>query len=185
MKNTIHNAFVCLIVLSLFLSGISKVEAQDKFQYDSYLQKQPYFAANKALVTDSLFLQDVKILKHYIVLDSIDMELLKPNVLSVLMLDQVNAGKASTFEVLINYFKEFKASISYQDFRQNVLMYRRMESLKVNLDHWDTDKELFVKLGFTESDLDDFKDYIRKRAGKNISYKEAYVGYMKEIEALK
>jgi hypothetical protein len=59
-----------------------------------------------------------------------------------------------------------------------------MERQPVNISNWDTDKQLFIKLGFTESDLEDFKEYISQRAPKNINYKEAYVGYMKEIEAL-
>jgi hypothetical protein len=173
---------VCLLLLSLFRSVDSS--AQEKFPYDSFLQKQPHFATQKVMPTDSLFLQDVKILKHYLQLDSFDLELLKPNVLSALMLEQVNAGKASTFKVLVDYFKDFKSSISYQDFRNGVMLYRKMERQPVNLSNWDTDKQLFIKLGFTESDLEDFKEYMSQRAPKNINYKEAYVGYMKEIEAL-
>jgi hypothetical protein len=173
---------MCLLLLSLFASV--DCAAQEKFPYESFLKKQPYFATHKVMPTDSLFLQDVKILRHYVDLDSIDMELLKPNVLSALMLEQVNAGKASTFKVLIDYFKDFKSSISYQDFRSGLLLYRKMERQPVNLSNWDMDKQLFVKLGFTESDLEDFKEYISQRAPKDINYKEAYVGYMKEIEAL-
>jgi hypothetical protein len=183
MKNTRLNLYT-LYLLLLALFGSVDSTAQETFPYDTFLKKQPYFAANKAMPTDSLFLQDVKILKHYLDLDSIDMELLKTNVLSALMLDQVNAGKASTFKVLVDYFKDFKSSISYQDFRKGVLLYRKMERQPVNLSNWDTDKQLFVKLGFTESDLEDFKEYISERAPKNINYKEAYVGYMKEIDAL-
>ncbi|MEJ7560577.1 MAG: hypothetical protein WKF66_19865 [Pedobacter sp.] len=183
MKKTMrYLCAVCLVLLSLLRSVDSS--AQEKFPYDSFLEKQPYFATHKVIPTDSLFIQDVKILRHYLDLDSIDMELLKPNVLSALMLEQVNAGKASTFKVLVDYFKDFKNSISYQDFRNGVILYRKMERQPVNLSNWENDKQLFVKLGFTESDLEDFKEYISQRAPKNINYKEAYVGYMKEIEAL-
>ena len=176
-----------LLTLSWFAFSIaaSSCLAQDKFPYESFLSKQPYFAANKALATDSLFLQDLKIIRHYVMLDSIDAELLKPNVLAALMLDQVNAGKAATFQVLIDYSHDFKSSIAYVDFRKGLILYKDMERKQVDLDNWNQDKELFVKLGFTEADLEDFKDYILNRAPKNINYKAAYVGYMKEISELK
>lgn len=186
MKNTyLKLSLLIVICLTTFL-GIQTCNAQaDPFPYDSFLNKQPYFATNKTLATDSLFLQDLKVIKHFVQLDSIDVELLKPNILAALMLEQVNAGKASTFQVLINYFREFKSTIAYKDFRKGVLLYRNMEGQKVNLSNWEVDKELFVKLGFTEADLEDFKEYILNRAPKDISYKEAYTGYMKEIAALK
>jgi hypothetical protein len=186
MKNTYVKLSLLVVICFTTFLDIQTCNAQDDpFPYDSFLKKQPYFATHKTLSTDSLFLQDLKVIKHFVMLDSIDVELLKPNILAALMLEQANAGKATTFQVLINYFKEFKSTIAYKDFRKGVLLYRNMEGQKVNLSNWEVDKELFVKLGFTEADLEDFQDYILNRAPKNINYKEAYTGYMKEIAALK
>ena len=185
MKNILVKLSSVLSICFLLFINVSSGVAQNQFSYESFLQKQPYFVAHKTLPTDSLFLQDLKIIKHFVKLDSVDAELLKPNVLTVLMLDQVNAGKEATFQVLINYFNDFKKSIAYADFRKGLLLYRDMERQKVDLNRWEKHKELFVKLGFTEADLEDFKDYIINRAPKDINYKEAYVGYMKEIAALK
>jgi hypothetical protein len=186
MKNITIKLLLLVAFFFTTFQGIQTCNAQDhSFPYDSFLNKQPYFATHKTLPTDSLFLQDLKVIKHFVQIDSIDVELLKPNILAALMLEQVNAGKAATFQVLINYFNEFKSTIAYKDFRKGVLLYRNMEGQTVNLSNWDVDKELFVKLGFTEADLEDFKDYIINRAPKNINYKEAYTGYMKEIAALK
>jgi hypothetical protein len=185
MKNISIKLSLLSLIWFTISTAASNCLAQDNFPYESFLKKQPYFAANKTLATDSLFLQDLKIIKHYVPLDSIDAELLKPNVLAALMLDQVNAGKAATFKVLIDYFHEFKGSIAYIDFRKGLVLYKDMERKQVSLDNWNTDRELFIKLGFTEADLEDFKDYIVNRAPKNIDYKAAYVGYMKEISELK
>ena len=179
-----HIRNVFLIFFLLLVGSRSEAIAQDKFHYDEFLKKEPYFARHNAKAADSLFLQDIRILNHFLELDSIDAELLKPSILGALMIEQSRGGKPATFKTLIDYLKNFKTSISYQDFRKGVVLYKKLEGKKVDLNNWDTDKRLFVILGFTESDLEDLRNYITERADQNMTYKQAYVGYMKEIEAL-
>ncbi|WP_256006138.1 hypothetical protein [Pedobacter deserti] len=148
------------------------------------LDQEPYFARYAAKPSDSLFQKDIQIIRGSVKLDSIDAEILKAPVLAALLVEQVRKGKPATYRTIIEFITLFKTTPAYQDFRTGVLLYKKLEAIKVNLDHWDDDKMLFVRLGWTENDLEDFKSFIEKQQPKQMTYKDAYVQYMKEIESL-
>jgi hypothetical protein len=60
-----------------------------------------------------------------------------------------------------------------------------MAAKKVNLDNWESDKELFVRMGFTAGDLEDFKGFLGSLGPENLTYKAALTRYMTEIEAMR
>lgn len=172
--------------LMLILIGvISASFAQTPIDCSKVLDQQPNFVDHKLLPTDSLLQNDIRILKHCGDFDSIDSELLKGTVLSALMRDQVNAGKPATYRTIIDFVSDFRKTQEYREFRDGVVMYRNLENKKVSLKDWDTDQQLFVRMGFTVSDLDDFKEYISSPTNSSLTYKEAYKKYMNEIEGLK
>jgi len=171
------------VVVFIILSWCNISFAQDSV-YTAFLNREPYFAAHHAKITDSLFLKDVRILNYFLKFDSLDAELLKPPVLGAVLLEQARAGKPATFKTMIDYFQSFRQTLAYQDFRTGLVLYKKLENQPVDLNNWEQDKLFFVRLGFTESDLEDFKDFLQSRSSKNATYKQAYTAYMKEIEAL-
>lgn len=172
-------------ILFIFLLSSFTVYAQQVIDCEKVLDKEPYFVRNKTAETDSLLQRDIAILKHCGNFEGIDSVFLKGKMLGSLMLDQVRIGKPATYRTLIDYFAEFKKTISYKDFVKGLVLYQEMATKKVNLDNWDTDKELFVRMGFTVGDLNDFKAFIKGIAAENLTYKLALTKYLAELEVMR
>lgn len=151
---------------------------------EALLDQKPYFADHRAGATDSLFIRDITILKHFITFDEVEAELLKGPVLKEILSNEVEKNKPATYRTMVDFMTDFRRTIAYKDFVSGVLLFRDLENRKVNPKNWDTDQALFVKLGFTESDLADFRVYINEPKHSKLSYKEAYLQYMKEIDEL-
>ncbi|WP_316815968.1 hypothetical protein [Pedobacter nyackensis] len=170
--------FICFLFSAV-------VNAQRTIDCEKELDKEPYFVKHKTSEKDSLLKRDIAILKHCGNFESIDSVFFKGQMLGSLMLDQVRLGKPATYRTLIEYFAEFKKTIGYKDFIKGLVLYKEMAMKKVNLDNWETDKELFVRMGFTVGDLDDFKGFLTSVASENLTYKVALTRYMSEIEAMR
>lgn len=151
---------------------------------EALLDQVPYFADHQVLATDSLFIHDIAVLKYFISFDSVEAELLKVPILKEILSVEVRKNKPDSYRTIVDYMKDFRRTIAYKDFVSGVLLFRELENKRVNPKNWDTDQALFVKLGFTESDLADFRVYIRQRKHRKLSYKAAYLQYMKEIDDL-
>lgn len=173
-----------LIFFICFMFG-SVGYAQEAIDCKKVLDKEPYFVKHKTSEKDSLLRRDIAILKHCGNFESIDSVFFKGQMLGSLMLDQVRLGKPATYRTLIEYFAEFKKTIAYKDFIKGLVLYKEMAVKKVNLDNWETDKELFVRMGFTVGDLEDFKGFLTNVASENLTYKAALTRYMSEIEAMR
>lgn len=148
------------------------------------LSDRPYFLEHELKSRDSLFAADIVTLKKYITFDSLDVELLKAPVLREILLGEARVGRPATYQTMVAYMAYYRQTVAYREFRENLLLFKRMESLKVNPSNWEKDQILFNRLGFTESDLEDFKSYISNPEHANMNYKQAYIGYMNEIMAL-
>lgn len=175
----------CAGLMLILISVISVSSAQTPIDCNKILDQQPNFVNHHLLPTDSLLLNDIQILKHCGDFDSVDSELLKGSVLSAMMRDEVSSGKPATYRTIVDFVINFRKTREYQEFRDGVIMYRNLENKKVNLKEWDTDQQLFVRMGFTVNDLDDFKEYISSPSNSSLTYKEAYMKYMNELEGLK
>lgn len=173
-----------LLIFILAFSG-SALYAQDNIDCEKVLDKEPYFVKHKTSEKDSLLRRDIAILKHCGNFESIDSVFFKGQMLGSLMLDQARTGKPATYRTLIDYLAEFKKTIAYKDFIKGLVLYKEMAVKTVNLDHWDTDKELFVRMGFTVGDLEDFKAFLTGLKSENLTYKAALTRYMSEIEAMR
>ncbi|MCD0488661.1 hypothetical protein LPB86_10485 [Pedobacter sp. MC2016-14] len=170
--------FVWSLVFSLAAFGQQKIDCA------SLLDQEPYFVTHKPKPHDSLFMRDIRILKQCGNFEGVDTVLLKGTILGTLMLDQVRGGKPATYRTLIEYINNYKKTAAYRDFIEGLMLYKRLENKQVDLKDWETDKAFFVKMGFTVNDLDDLKIYISDPLRKGLTYKEIYIGYMNEIEAL-
>jgi hypothetical protein len=177
-----HKLLLCLAIFCLGCAGF--VKGQKVKDYSSYLDHTPGFLQKDSASADSLFKNDVMVLEQLWHFDSIDAALLKKPVLSVMLRDQVAMGKPATYRTIIESITNFKRTEAYQDFITGIILYRKLAAMPVNLQNWDTDKILFARMGFTESDLDDFEKFLRKPEQANMTYKQAYMGYMKELDGL-
>jgi len=169
-------------IIALFIAGT--VYSQQIKDYKTLLDERPYFVDHQVVPADSLFLRDVDILKHLGSFDNVDLQLLKGNVLKEIMAIEMEKGRTATYRTIIDFMIDYKKTPAYKDFVDGVLLYKELENKKVDVKNWELDKSLFIKLGFVQSDLDDFKDWITKEQNSGLTYKEAYIRYMKEIEAM-
>lgn len=168
----------------MLLLSLSSSYAQEKPANQPLLSKVPNFLKSRLKHTDSLFLEDINLIKRYVQLDSIDLEILKPQILYAVLIE-TKVDSAVTYKTLINAIQTFKGGIGYTEFRKGIILYKQMALVKVNPQNWANDQVLFRKLGFTEADLDDFLLFISKTENKELNYKQAYLAYMQEIDNLK
>lgn len=177
------NTFITGLTLLLACITSASFGQANTTDCSKVLDQEPYFARHQSLLpTDSLLIKDILILKHCGSFDEIDSELLKGSVLTALMRDEVNEGKPATYRTILDFISAFKKTQEYQEFKDGVLLYRTLENKKVSLKDWDKDQKLFIRMGFTQNDLDDFKGYISGPQVAGLTYKEAYLKYIKEIE---
>ena len=183
MKHT-YRKVLTIIMITLFFSSNYDALGQQKMDCSLILDSEPYFAGHKVTFADSLFQRDITIIKQCGNLDSLDQELLKVPVLGSIMLGQVRKGKPATYRTIIDYIIDFKKTAEYQEFAAGVLLYRKLENKKADTTTWDQDKMLFVRMGFSESDLEDFKLFMAMPKQKDMTYKQLYISYMNDLEKL-
>lgn len=173
--------FLSICFSMIFFSYQSSAQTTYK---PEVVNEEPYFVQHNAKSSDSLFKRDVSILKYFGKFDGVDTGLLKAQILGTIMFEQVSAGKRATYQTIIDYLQHFKQTDGYKEFLDGFLLYKKLEDKKVSIADWENDKVFFIKMGFTESDLDDFKSYIAMPSHEQMTYKQAYSSYMKEIDEL-
>lgn len=152
--------------------------------YEMALDRKPYFADHAVTAGDSLFLKDIIVLKESGHFEGVDSELLKAPLLKEILANEITRNRPATYRTIIDFMTDFKRTSAYTDFISGVQLFRALENKKIDLKNWVHDQELFLKLGFTASDLEDFREFIGKRRHRKLSYKQAYLRYMQEIEDL-
>ena len=157
--------------------------SQEILENQKLLSQEPNFLKTRLKASDSLFLKDISVLQKFVLLDSVDLEILKPQILYTI-LSESNVDTVVTYKKLVESVQAFKQNIGYTEFRKGILLYKQMAAIKVNPSNWENDQLLFRKLGFTEADLEDFLLFISKPEHQKLNYKEAYLAYMKEIDSL-
>lgn len=173
------------LIVSVFAFFCMTVHAQVAIDCERVLDQEPFFVKHKTSEKDSLLKRDIAILKHCGNFESIDSVFFKGPMLGALMLDQVRTGKPATYRTLIDYFNDYKKTPAYRDFVKGLVIYQELAGKKINLNNWEADKELFVRMGFTAGDLEDFKSFLSGLATENLTYKAALTRYMSEIEAMR
>lgn len=174
--------YVRLLLMVFFLLNANVTLGQ--LSTNDPLDKVPHFIKNGAYTPDSLFVKDLAMLKTHIGFDSLDTKILKKSVLTELLYQDISVRAPYTYTKLIAAIQTFKKSIGYIELRKGLDIYERLKNLPVNPVNWSNDKKLFERLGFTEADLEDFIIFISKPANNKLTYKEAYVAYIKEIDSL-
>lgn len=173
------------LTLFVFVFSCTTAIAQEVIDCKKLLDTEPYFVQHKSSEKDSLLKRDIAILKHCGNFETIDSVFFKGPMLGALMLDQVRIGKPATYRTLIDYFNDYKKTIAYKDFIKGLVIYKELAQKKIDLNNWETDKELFVRMGFTVGDLEDFKSFLTNVAGQNLTYKAALTKYLSDIEVMR
>ena len=177
--------YLKLFLVSFFAFYGIPVVAQDTLDCAKLLDKEPYFVRHKSGEKDLALKRDIEILKHCGSFNSVDSALLKGPILGVLMLEQVNAGKPATYRTIIDFFREFRDTPKYKDFAYGLELYKKTGQKKVNAETWDKDQELFVRMGFTVNDLEDFKIFMVKPEHSGQTYLVVLSKYMAELEGMR
>ena len=173
-------AFIFLFLFIIIVSA----RAQQKIDCEKVLDTQPYFVKTKAVEGNPLLKRDIEILKRCGHFDSIDSAFFRASILGSLMLDQVRLGKPATYRTLIEMLRDFRKTSAYKDFADGMVIYRKLKEKQINLAEWESDKEFFVRLGFTVNDLADFRSFLELPENSNLTYMAALSKYMMEIESL-
>ena len=122
-----HN-IILLSAISLFLFGFD-TQAQEGNVNQKILNEKPNFLKQRLKATDSLFIQDIAVLKKFVALDSLDEEMLKPQILLVILSDSQPTDSIITYQKLVNAIQIFKKGIGYTEFRKGVLLYKEMKQI--------------------------------------------------------
>lgn len=184
-KESMRRMSKLLLIFSvLMLTGIFCF-GQEELDCEKILDREPYFVRHKSGEKDLALKRDIEILKRCGNFDPVDSAFLKGAMLGTLMLQEVRAGKPATYRTIVNFFRDFRKTPEYKDFSYGLSMYRKLGGKKVNLKDWETDKELFVRMGFTVNDLEDFKNFIAQPEHSELTYMQAFSQYMSEIEAMR
>lgn len=173
-----------LLLLLVTLMGFP-VFAQESIDCEKVLDQEPYFVRHKSGEKNEALLRDIEILKRCGNFNPVDSAFLKGNMLGMLMLQEVRAGKPATYRTLVDFFQNFRKTAEYKDFSYGLALYRKIGEKKVNLADWPADQELFVRMGFTVNDLEDFKAFVFRPEYAELNYLQVFSKYMKEIEAMR
>lgn len=174
-----------VLLLSVFLlTGLSAI-AQEVIDCEKTLDQEPYFVRNKSGAKDLALQRDIEVLKRCGNFNPVDSAFLKGNMLGMLLLQEVRAGKPATYRTLVEFFQNFRKTAEYKDFSYGLALYRKIGEKKVNLADWSNDQELFVRMGFTVNDLEDFKAFISRPEHAELSYLQVFSKYMNEIEGMR
>ncbi|WP_157262523.1 hypothetical protein [Pedobacter sp. PACM 27299] len=174
------------LMLWSLLSTISiSAHAQEVIDCEKTLDQEPYFVKHKSGEKDQALQRDIEILKRCGNFNPVDSAFLKGNMLGMLMLQEVRAGKPATYRTIVDFFQNFRKTAEYKDFSYGLALYRKIAEKKVNLQDWPADQELFVRMGFTINDLEDFKIFISRPEHAELNYLQVFSKYMNEIEGMR
>lgn len=180
-------SFVFILFLPVFflLSGSLSGFCQSPVDCKVVLDQEPYFVKHKSDDQDKALKHDIEILKRCGNFDSVDSAFLKGSMLGVIMLQEVRAGKPATYRTIVDFFDNFRKTAEYRDFAYGLSLYRKIGQKKVRLEDWKSDQELFVRMGFTVNDLEDFKSFLEEPAQQGATYLQAFSKYMAELEGMR
>lgn len=174
-----------VLLLSLFMVIGGTATAQENIDCEKILDQEPYFVRHKSGEKDQALQRDIQILKRCGDFTPVDSAFLKGNMLGMLMLQEVRAGKPATYRTIVNFFKNFRKTAEYRDFSYGLALYRKIGEKQVSLLDWPEDQELFVRMGFTVNDLEDFKDFAFRPEHATFNYLQVFSKYMNEIEGMR
>jgi thioredoxin-related protein len=120
---------------------------------------------------------DLDILKSCGKLDSIDTELFTGPMLGLILIQHPTNDKQKTYNSILKSINEFKKTDNYTKFRDAIIASNALENKIVTTNGLEEDKELLLKAGMPQSELDSFRLFIRSNYQQKMTYKEAFTKY--------
>lgn len=165
------------IISAFLLFSLTSCGQQSKFNCKKTLNKTPYFVRHSVAEPSDSLQMDFEILKYCGKLDSIDSELLTGPMLGSIMIQHLTNEKVITYNTILNSIGAFKKTDNYQTFREAIIASKTLESKIAASAEFENDKELLIKAGLPQSDLDGFKTFIQSNVSQKMAYKEAFTKY--------
>lgn len=161
------------LTLAILISFFSFNSFAQDFDCDKLLDEPLKSIKQRSSVSDSIFLKDIEILKHCGHLEDKDSLLLKGPIIGTLLLKTVNTNQPVTYRVILQELLKVKDSEEYR----SMLLLDELGSQKVDLNLWEDKKNTLKMLGLSDTELIDFKNYIKKNQLTNLTFKQAYSFY--------
>lgn len=165
------------IISAILLISLTSCGQQRKFDCKKTLDKVPYFVRHNITEPNDSLQMDFDILKSCGKLDSIDSELLTGPMLGSIMIQHATNDKVITYNTILKSINSFKKTENYPKFRDAIIASKTLENKIVTTEDFEKDKELLVKAGLPQSELDGFKSFIQSNASQKMTYKEAFAKY--------
>jgi len=165
------------IISSLLLFSLTSCGQQSKFDCKKTLNKTPYFGRHSVSEPNDSLQIDFDILRNCGKLDSIDSELLTGPLLGSIMFQHATNDKVITYNTILKSINAFKKTDNYSKFRDAIIASKTLENKIVTTEAFEKDKELLIKAGLPQSELDGFKTFIQSNASQKMTYKEAFAKY--------
>jgi len=165
-------------ILPLLIITLSSCGQKKSFDCKTILDKVPYFARHNAPDSRDSLKTDREILTGCGSLDSIDAELTSGPFLATILIKYVNENKQITYRSILQSIDEYKKTPEYLKFREAVVLSKTLENKIVTINDWEKDKLLFLKMGLTEEQVSEFKEFIKKTEGAKWNYKNAFTSFL-------
>jgi thioredoxin-related protein len=165
------------IISALLLFSLTSCGQQNKSDCKKTLDKTPYFVRHSVSEPSDSLQMDFDILKSCGKLDSIDSELLTGPMLGSIMIQHATNDKVITYNTILKSIGAFKKTDNYPKFRDAIIASKTLENKIVTTEEFEKDRELLVKAGLSQSELDGFKTYLQSNSSQKMTYKEAFAKY--------
>lgn len=145
MKSTRKHLLKAQLLIIIILATTINSSGQANFDCKNVLKAVPYCLTGSKTNPDSALI-DVAIFKECGKLDSIDCDLVKLPTLGFILLKYPIKEKKGSYQSVLNSLNEYKKSEDYAKFRETMITYKTFESRKANINNWETDKQLLLKI---------------------------------------
>lgn len=165
------------IILICLLLPVLSFGQQHKFDCEKTLNKTPYLAKQTEMEHSNSLQMDYDILKSCGNLDSIDIGLLNGPMLASIILEHTTHDREITYNSILKSIDAFKKTDKYVKVREAMIIAMTLERKIVTLEEFEKDKELLIKVGLTELEVEKIRIFIQANASQKMTYVEVFTKY--------
>ena len=172
-------------IISLFITVVtihSCSTYQKKNDCDKIMDNELNTTKNFSV---SGFENDYKILQKCGKLDNIDTIIFSHQEILALIIAEKSPNKKLTYREILNKINEIRNSENYLTIKEKVRFYAKIRYKKINIEDWDKDKYMLIKLGYKEKKLNDFKKFVTKFNNTDTTYEIALKLFEKQLDTKK
>ena len=118
--------------------------------------------------------------------DSLDLQiLLNGPILGLLIVDLAAKEDSVTYGHLYQKFIEIKQIPQYPEIRNKQIVSNTLMNRTADINNWEDDKPLFMKLGFEGDLLEKLRLYIEENSSSGLTYETVLVGFREQLDKQK